>query len=80
MWGNPTAKKRAVQLSLDAALVSRAERLGGDLGAAAARGIAQHLKSVEQVAWADRNRDAIAAFNHHIDAHGTLGEDERHCG
>ncbi|WP_409149202.1 type II toxin-antitoxin system CcdA family antitoxin [Pseudoxanthobacter sp. M-2] len=74
------ANTRAVHLSLDAALVSRAERLGVDLGAAAARGIAEQLKIAEQAAWADRNREAISSFNRQVDDRGTIGDDERRYG
>jgi len=74
------ANTRAVHLSLDAALVSRAERLGVDLGEAAARGIAEQLKIAEQAAWADRNREAISSFNRQVDDRGTIGDDERRYG
>ena len=74
------AQKRAVQLSLDAALVSRAERLGVDLGEAATRGITQEVSVVEQAGWADRNRAAIMSFNRYVDDRGTVGDDERRYG
>jgi antitoxin CcdA len=74
------AKMRAVQLSLDAALVSRAEQLGVDLDEAAVRGITQEMKVAEQAGWADRNRDAISSFNRYVDDHGTVGDDERRYG
>jgi antitoxin CcdA len=74
------AKMRAVQLSLDAALVSRAEQLGVDLDEAAVRGITQEMKVAEQAGWADRNRDAISSFNRYVDDHGTVGDGERRYG
>jgi post-segregation antitoxin (ccd killing protein) len=72
--------KLSIELSLDADLVKRAEKLDLDLSQAASDGISVQVQAAEKAAWEERNRDSIASFNRYIELHGTVGEDERRYG
>jgi antitoxin CcdA len=67
-------KKRAVNLSVDAALVDEARRLNINLSET----LEQHLRSLVREAqekrWQEENRDAIASINTFIDRQGLLAD------
>jgi antitoxin CcdA len=74
MMSTQTAKKRAVNLSVDAALLDEARRLNINISET----LEQHLRSLVRTAqekrWQEENRDAIASINTFIDRHGLLAD------
>ncbi len=64
-------RKRAVNLSLDAALVEEAKALGVNLSAAAEAG----LREAAREAWRRENAEAMAAWSRWVEENGLpLGE------
>lgn len=62
--------KRPTNVTLDAALVEDARALGVNVSQACESGLRQQLKVARERQWRDENRDAIAAYNADIEAHG----------
>lgn len=62
--------KRPTNVTLDAALVEDARALGVNVSQACESGLRHQLKVARERQWRDENRDAIAAYNADIEAHG----------
>jgi antitoxin CcdA len=67
-------KKRAINLSVDAALLDEVRRLNINISET----LEQHLRSlvrmVREQRWQEENREAIASINAFIDEHGLLAD------
>ena len=64
------APRRAVNLSLDAALVEEARALGVNLSRAAEAGLAAAAAEARRRAWLAENAGAIESANAYVEAHG----------
>ncbi len=69
---NPQAPKKAANLSVNADLLSRARELNINLSATLEQALIQALEQRRREQWLDRNRDAIDAYNQHVEAHGVF--------
>ena len=69
---NPQAPKKAANLSVNADLLSRARELNINLSATLEQALIQALEQRRREEWLDRNRDAIDAYNEHVEAHGVF--------
>ena len=64
------ARRRSVNLSLDAELLKEAKALGINLSRAAEKGIADAIRRENETAWLAENSDAIEQNNRHFAEHG----------
>ena len=64
--------KKAANLSVNADLLSRARELNINLSATLEQALIQALEQRRREEWLDRNRDAIDAYNEHVEAHGVF--------
>jgi antitoxin CcdA len=58
-------------------LLSAAREAGINLSATLERALTEELAEVKRKRWLEDNRDAIAAYNEHIDKHGAFSDDLR---
>lgn len=74
---NSQAKKKATNLSINSELLSRAKELDINLSATLEQALAQVLKQHQQEQWLTENREAIAAYNHEVEKHGSFSDELR---
>jgi antitoxin CcdA len=67
-------KKRAVNLSVDAALVDEARRLNINISETLEQHLRSLVREVQEKLWQEENREAIASINTFIDRHGLLAD------
>ena len=72
-----TSAKRATNVSVRGDLLVAARAAGLNLSATLERALHQELAESRRAEWRERNRAAIAAYNKHIDDHGTFSDDVR---
>jgi antitoxin CcdA len=72
MMSERRAKKRAVNLFVDADLLDEARRLNINVSETLERRLRMIVKTERQKRWLENNRDAIASINAFIDQHGLL--------
>jgi antitoxin CcdA len=68
------AARRAVNLSVDAALLEEARALGIPLSATLESALREQVKQLRAASWLAENADAVAAYNDRIQRAGTFGE------
>lgn len=71
------ALKRATNVSVRADLLAAAREAGINLSAALERGLAAELAMRARQKWRDDNREAIDAYNDHVEKYGTFSDDVR---
>ena len=69
--------KRATNVSIRTDLLDAARQAGVNLSATLERALAEELNRVRRVRWREENRDAIAAYNEYVDAHGAFSDGVR---
>ena len=74
---NHSVPKRATNVSVRGDLLTAAREAGVNLSATLERALIESLAEVRRRKWREDNRDAIAAYNEHIDAHGAFSDDVR---
>jgi antitoxin CcdA len=67
-------KKRAINLSIDAALLDEVRRLNINVSETLEQHLRGLVRSVQEKRWQEENRDAIASINSFIDEHGLLAD------
>jgi antitoxin CcdA len=72
-----TAVKRATNVSIRSDLLDAAREAGVNLSATLERALADELAKVRRARWREENREAIAAYNEYVDAHGTFSDGVR---
>jgi antitoxin CcdA len=72
-----SASKKAVNLSVDAALLREARDRNINLSAALERALAQTLREGRRERWLAENKRGIAAYNDQLDAHGAFADTVR---
>jgi antitoxin CcdA len=69
-----SASKRAANVSIRGDLLDAARAAGVNLSATLERALAEELAGVKRAQWREDNREAIAAYNEHVDGHGTFSD------
>jgi antitoxin CcdA len=72
-----SAPKRATNVSIRTDLLDAAREAGVNLSATLERALAEELAGVKRARWREENREAIAAYNAHVDEHGTFSDGVR---
>ena len=70
MLKDPPAKKRAVNLFVDVALLEEARRLRINISETLERRLRTIVKAEQERRWLEENREAIASINAFINQHG----------
>ena len=73
----PSAPKRPTNLSVNAALLDKAKRLGINLSQTLEDHLARLVSEAEGRAWLDQNKAAIEAFNQRVEKEGLWSDDLR---
>lgn len=71
------APKRAANLRVNEDLLKKAKSLDINLSATLEKALAQALKEKQREQWLADNRQAIAAYNEHVEAHGVFSDEFR---
>lgn len=74
---NLHAPKRSANLSVNGDLLSKAKELDINLSATLEQALAEALKKKQREQWLAENREAINAYNEHVEAHGVFSDDLR---
>ena len=74
---NHSVPKRATNVSVRSDLLSAAREAGVNLSATLERALTEELAELKRKKWREENRDAIAAYNEHIDKHGAFSDGVR---
>jgi antitoxin CcdA len=74
---NRSVAKRATNVSIRGDLLDAAREAGINLSATLERALAEELASVRRARWREENRDAIAAYNEYVEAHGAFSDGVR---
>ena len=69
--------KRATNVSVRSDLLSAAREAGVNLSATLERALTEELAAVQRRKWREENREAIQAYNEHVEKHGTFSDDVR---
>jgi antitoxin CcdA len=69
--------KRATNVSVRSDLLAAAREAGVNLSAALERALIEELAESRRKKWRKDNREAIAAYNEHVEKHGTYSDDVR---
>lgn len=72
-----TASKRAANVSIRSDLLEAARAYGINLSATLESALADRLRQARQQKWLEENREAIAAYNEHVDKHGVFSDGAR---
>jgi antitoxin CcdA len=75
--GDRTLAKRPTNVSIRSDLLDAAREAGLNLSATLERALAEELASVRCARWREENREAITAYNDHVDKHGTFSDGVR---
>jgi antitoxin CcdA len=76
---NPTAAipKRATNVSIRSDLLDAAREAGVNLSATLERALTEELAATKRKKWREDNREAIQAYNEHVEKHGTFSDGVR---
>jgi antitoxin CcdA len=76
---SPTAAvtKRATNVSVRSDLLAAAREAGVNLSATLERALIEELAAARRRKWREENREAIQAYNEHIEKHGVFSDDVR---
>jgi antitoxin CcdA len=72
-----TVAKRATNVSVRSDLLAAARDAGINLSATLERALMDELAGVKREKWRQENREAVAAYNEHVEKHGTFSDDVR---
>jgi antitoxin CcdA len=78
MMGERPARKRAVNLFVDADLLDEARRLRINISETLERRLRSIVRAEQEKRWLEENREAIASINSFIDQHGLLASKLRY--
>ncbi|MED5610915.1 MULTISPECIES: type II toxin-antitoxin system CcdA family antitoxin [Pseudomonas] len=74
---DPQAPKKATNLSLNSDLLKQARELDVNLSAVLEEALAEVVRERLQARWLEQNREAIDAYNQHVEDAGVFGDDLR---
>lgn len=69
--------KRATNVSIRSDLLAAAREAGVNLSATLERALTEELAVAQRRRWQKENREAIRAYNEHVEKHGTFADDVR---
>lgn len=69
--------KRATHVSIRSDLLAAAREAGANLSATLERALTEELAVARRRKWREENREAIQAYNEHIERHGAFSDDVR---
>jgi len=75
--GSESIAKRAANVSVRSDLLAAAREAGINLSAALERALTEELAAIKRKKWLEDNREAIQAYNEHVEKHGTFSEELR---
>jgi antitoxin CcdA len=68
------APKRATNVSVRSDLLDAAREAGVNLSATLERALTEEVAEARRRKWREDNREGIAAYNEHVEKHGTFSE------
>lgn len=71
------APKKATNLSLNSDLLKKSRAMKINLSATLEQALTDKLARNEAKKWAEKNRNAIRAYNEFVDEHGCFGDEYR---
>ncbi len=74
---NSVAPKRATNVSVRSDLLAAAREAGLNLSATLERALTEELAAARRKNWLAENREAIEAYNEHVEKHGTFSDKVR---
>lgn len=74
---DPSAAKKATNLTVNSDLLCQAKALGINISALLEQSLAERVKILKNEAWLRENTDAIAAYNNDVRINGTFGDQSR---
>jgi antitoxin CcdA len=74
---DPHAPKKAANLSVNGDLLARAREHHINLSSTLERALVDALKKKRRERWLADNKEAIGAYNDHVEKHGTFGDKVR---
>jgi antitoxin CcdA len=77
MTRKQSSSKRAANVSIRIELLDAARAAGLNLSATLERALERELANERRKRWRQENRDAISAYNDHVEKHGTFSDDVR---
>ncbi len=72
-----TAMKRATNVSIRSDLLEAARAYGINLSATLESALTDRLRQARQEKWLEENREAILAYNEHVEEHGVFSDGVR---
>lgn len=69
--------KRSANVSIRSDLLAAARDVGLNLSATLERALMEELAAVRRRKWREENRDAIEAYNDHVEKHGVFSDEVR---
>ncbi len=67
-------RKRAANLSINSDLLDEAKRLSLNLSAMLETALHEAIRQTRREEWLARNRQALEAYNEHVEKHGVFSE------
>lgn len=71
---SPAARKKSVNLSLDSELVRQAKAFGINISRFVEENLALEVKRLREEAWKRDNKEAIEAYNRHVERDGVFSD------
>jgi antitoxin CcdA len=74
---NSKAGKKAVNVTVNADLLSQARAAGLNLSAKLEEKLAEEIRAIKKARWQEENRDVIEAYNRYVEKNGVFGDRHR---
>lgn len=74
---NPSAPKKATNLSINSELLAKAKGLGVNLSATLELALAERVRQMQREQWLVDNREAIDVYNQQVEEHGVFSDGMR---
>jgi antitoxin CcdA len=71
---DPTARKKATNVTINSDLLARAREFGINLSATLERALIEQLRQRRSQEWLTENREAIEGYNADVEARGVFGD------
>lgn len=71
---DPQAPKKPTNLSVNSDLLNKARALDINLSATLEQALAETLRARQREVWLAENREAIAAYNEHVESDGVFSD------
>ena len=78
--GSAAIRKRATNVSVRSDLLAAAREAGVNLSATLERALMEELAEAKRKKWRQETRDAIAAYNEHVEKYGVFSDGVRSFG